>query len=48
MRAARIYDKQVSDRGRAIELYKEVTTHETDAKRISEATKRLAELSGGR
>ena len=39
LRAARIYDKQLSDRSRAIEIYKEVTTHETDAKRSAEATK---------
>jgi TolA-binding protein len=48
LRAARIYDKQLADRTRAIEIYKEVTTHETDAKRITEANKRLAELSGAR
>jgi len=48
LRAARIYDKQLSDRVRAIEIYREVTTHETDAKRIAEATKRLADLSGTR
>ena len=47
LRAARIYDKQLADRTRAIDIYKEVTTHGTDAKRIAEATKRLAELSGG-
>jgi TolA-binding protein len=47
MRAARIYDKYLMDRNRAAELYREVTTHETDAKRVQEATKRLTELSGG-
>jgi TolA-binding protein len=47
MRAARIYDKNLMDRNRAAELYREVTTHETDAKRVQEATKRLTELSGG-
>ncbi len=46
LRAARIYDKQLADRSRAIEIYREITTHETDAKRIAEATKRLGELSG--
>ena len=45
MRAARLYDYEVKDRARAIELYREVTTHETDAKRIQDATKRLGELS---
>jgi tetratricopeptide (TPR) repeat protein len=45
LRAARLYDFEVKDRARAIELYREITTHETDAKRIEEATKRLSELS---
>jgi hypothetical protein len=48
MRAARLYDRALMERGRAIELYKEITTHETDMKRIDEAQKRLAELSGSR
>jgi tetratricopeptide (TPR) repeat protein len=48
LRAAHIYDKQLSDRSRAIEIYKEITTHETDAKRLAEAQKRLTELSGTR
>src|SRR5262249_20041177 len=46
LRAARVYDKFVLDRNRAIELYKEVITHETDPKEIEEAKKRVAELSG--
>lgn len=46
LRAAHLYDKSLQERGRAIELYREITTHETDAKHIQEATKRLAELSG--
>jgi tetratricopeptide (TPR) repeat protein len=45
IRAARIYDKQLHNRNRAIELYREVTTHETDPRRIQEAQKRIAELS---
>jgi hypothetical protein len=48
LRAARIYDRQLLERGRAIELYKEATTHETDAKRIAEAEKRLTDLAGSR
>lgn len=48
IRAARLYDKQLNERGRALELYKEVTTHETDGKRHQEATKRVADLSGTR
>jgi tetratricopeptide (TPR) repeat protein len=45
LRAARLYDKQLQERGRAIEIYREITTHETDPKRIQEATRRLADLS---
>lgn len=45
IRAARIYDKQLHNRNRALELYREVTTHETDPKRLQEANKRIAELS---
>jgi tetratricopeptide (TPR) repeat protein len=48
LRAAHLYDKQLNERSRAIELYKEITTHETDAKRIAEAQKRLAELREGK
>ena len=48
LRAARLYDKQLQERPRAIELYREVTTHETDPKRMQEAQKRLLELSGGK
>jgi TolA-binding protein len=48
LRAARLYDRQLNERTRAIELYREVTTHETDPKRLQEASKRLADLSGGR
>jgi tetratricopeptide (TPR) repeat protein len=46
LRAARIYDKHLSERSHAMEIYRDVTTHETDPKRIAEAEKRLAELSG--
>lgn len=45
IRAARIYDKQLLNRGKAIELYREVTTHETEPRRIQEAQKRIVELS---
>jgi TolA-binding protein len=47
LRAARLYDKHLNERGRAAELYREVTLHETDEKRMAEAKKRLAELSQG-
>lgn len=44
MRAARIYDKQLSDREKARGIYKEILTHDTDNKRIEEARRRLDEL----
>jgi hypothetical protein len=48
LRAAHIYDKYQIDRNRAAELYREITTHETDPKRLAEAEKRLSELSNKR
>jgi TolA-binding protein len=48
LRAARIYDKQIHERQKAIDLYREVITHETDEKRRQEAQKRLQDLSGTR
>lgn len=44
MRAARIYDRQLTDREKARNIYKEILTHDTDSKRIDEARKRLEEL----
>lgn len=46
IRAARIYDRRLQERGKAIEIYREIMSHETDAKRLQEADKRLKELSG--
>jgi TolA-binding protein len=46
LRAARVYDRNLNERGHAVELYREIITHETDPKRIQEAQKRLTELSG--
>jgi tetratricopeptide (TPR) repeat protein len=46
LRAARIYDKHLSERTHAMEIYRDVTTHETDPKRIAEADNRLRDLSG--
>ena len=45
LRAARLYDKYLSERTHAMELYRDVTTHETDTKRIAEAQKRMADMS---
>ncbi len=44
-RAAHLYERYQSERSHAIEIYKEITTHETDPKRVEEAQKRLTELS---
>jgi hypothetical protein len=46
MRAARIYDKKLNNRAKALELYREVKTHEVDPRRHQEADRRIAELSG--
>jgi hypothetical protein len=43
-RAARLYERNLANRTRAIEIYQEITTHETDDKRLEEARKRLQEL----
>jgi hypothetical protein len=48
LRAARLYDRQNLDRGKAVELYRQIKEHETDAARLDEATKRLQALSGTR
>src|SRR5262249_48884276 len=46
LRAARLYER-LNDRSRALEIYRDVLTHETDPKRLEEANRRVAELSGG-
>jgi TolA-binding protein len=48
LRAARLYDRQLMERSKAMELYREVAAHETDPKRLQEAQKRLAEMAAGR
>lgn len=48
MRAARIYDRQLNDRGKAIELYRDVVAHDTETERIKEAERRLADLTSTR
>jgi tetratricopeptide (TPR) repeat protein len=48
IRAARLYDAKLNNRAKAIEVYREVTTHETDPQHIAEAQKRIAELSASR
>jgi TolA-binding protein len=48
LRAARIYDRHLPERGKAIELYKAVKDNDTDQARHQEADKRLKELSGSK
>jgi len=48
LRAARIYDRQLTERPKAIEIYRLVVAHDTDPKRIYEAQKRLTELSAAK
>jgi hypothetical protein len=46
IRAARLYDRQLNNRAKALEVYIDVKTHEIDPRRLAEAEKRIAELSG--
>lgn len=52
MRAAVIYDRDLNERTKAIELYRDQIAHDTDAERIKLAERRLAEITarggGGR
>jgi hypothetical protein len=48
LRAALLYDRQLNERAKAIELYREEIAHDTDADRIKQAERRLGELTGNR
>jgi hypothetical protein len=48
MRAAVLYDKQLNERAKAIELYREEIAHDTDSDRIKQAERRLGELTGNK
>ena len=48
MRAALLYDKQLNERAKAIELYRQVTEHDTNPEHIRSAERRLGELTGNR
>ncbi len=48
IRAATLYDKQLNERAKAMDLYRDVIAHDTDPERIKKAETRLAELSGQR
>lgn len=45
LRAARIYDRDLKNRTRALELYRLVREYETERAQIEEANRRIAELS---
>ena len=45
-RAAKIYDRELKNKERALELYRMVRDHDTDPNRIKEAERRIADLSG--
>ena len=45
MRAARLYDRNLNERSKAIDMYKDVVQNDTDPVRIKEAEKRLGELT---
>ncbi len=44
LRAARIYDRHLTNRDKAKELYKDILSHDTDSRRIEEAKNALEEL----
>lgn len=46
LRAATLYDKQLNERSKAIQLYRAVLDHDTNPDRLKQAEKRLAELTG--
>ena len=45
LRAATLYDRQLNERSKAIELYRAVIDHDTNPDHIKQAEKRLAELN---
>jgi tetratricopeptide (TPR) repeat protein len=44
LRAARLYERSLNERAKAIQIYQEIVQHETDQKRIEEAQARLSAL----
>lgn len=46
LRAARLYDRELKNRTKAIELYRQVVDFETEPNRLQEARRRLADLNG--
>lgn len=48
LRAARLYERQLNDRGKALDIYKLIMRHETDERRVEEAKRKVQELSNKR
>jgi len=48
LRAARLYDRDLRNRTKALELYRMAETNETDPARLQEAKRRIADLNGQR
>ncbi len=46
LRAARVYDRDLKNKNKALESYRMVREHDTDPNRIREADRRIADLSG--
>ena len=46
LRAATLYDKQLNERSKAIELYRAVIDHDTNPEHLKQAEKRIGELTG--
>lgn len=46
LRAAVLYDRQLNERSKAVEMYRSVVDHDTNPDHIRQAEKRLAELNG--
>jgi TolA-binding protein len=44
LKAARLYDRTLSDRSKAVQLYRDEINHTADPKRLDEARRRLQEL----
>lgn len=46
LRAAVLYDRQLNERTKAVELYRAVVEHDTNPEHIKQAEKRIGELTG--
>jgi TolA-binding protein len=45
LKSARLYDRQLNDRTKAVQMYRHVVTHSANQKHVDEAKKRIGELS---